>query len=114
MTAPTKGYIIAFVGITLWSTTGILIGYLIDNYHMPPLLLSFWRSVLVCTVLVLALFVIRRSLLHVEKRRIGFYVFYGLVLAIFNSVWVVSVQANGAAVATVLAYSSAGFTAILA
>jgi drug/metabolite transporter (DMT)-like permease len=35
-------------------------------------------------------------------------------LAVFNSIWALSVKANGAAVATVIAYSSAGFTAILA
>jgi drug/metabolite transporter (DMT)-like permease len=35
------------------------------------------------------------------------------VLAIFNSLWTLSVALNGAAVSTVLAYSSAGFTALL-
>lgn len=81
---------------------------------MPALLLAFWRNLLVCVALVLTLSLIRRSLLTIRVSQIGFYVFYGLVLALFNSIWVLSVQANGAAVATVLAYSSAGFTAILA
>ena len=40
-------------------------------------------------------------------------VLYGLVLAIFNSLWTLSVALNGAAVSTVLAYCSAGFTALL-
>ncbi len=40
-------------------------------------------------------------------------VFYGLTLAIFNSMWTFSVQFNGAAVATVLAFSSPAMTAIL-
>jgi drug/metabolite transporter (DMT)-like permease len=35
------------------------------------------------------------------------------VLAIFNAMWTLSVALNGAAVSTVLAYSSAAFTAIL-
>jgi drug/metabolite transporter (DMT)-like permease len=38
---------------------------------------------------------------------------YGLTLAIFNSMWTFSVQYNGAAVATVLAFSSPAMTAIL-
>jgi drug/metabolite transporter (DMT)-like permease len=38
---------------------------------------------------------------------------FGLVLALFNSTWTVSVAYNGAAVSTVLAYSSAAFTAVL-
>jgi len=114
MSRPAKGYIIAISGIIIWSTTGVLISYLITNYNMPALLLAFWRNLLVCVALVPALFLIRPSLLSIRVSQIGFYVFYGLILALFNSIWILSVQANGAAVATVLAYSSAGFTAILA
>ena len=114
MSRLTKGTLIAIIGITFWSTTGVFIAYLVTNYKMPPLLLAFWRNVLVCVALAPALFLIRRSLLSIPKSQIGFYIFYGLLLAVFNSIWTLSVQANGAAVATVLAYSSAGFTAILA
>lgn len=110
----TKGYAIAILGITLWSTTGVFVGYLITNYHMPALLLAFWRNLFVCIALVPALFLLRRSLFRIDASQIRFFVFYGLTLAFFNSIWVLSVQANGAAVATVLAYSSAGFTTILA
>jgi drug/metabolite transporter (DMT)-like permease len=42
-----------------------------------------------------------------------FMVVYGLVVAIFNSMWTLSVQYNGAAVATVMAFSSPAMTAIL-
>ena len=114
MSRLTKGYVIAIIGITLWSTTGVFIGYLVTNYKMPALLLAFWRNVLVCAALFPGLFIIRRSLLRIRVSQIRFYAFYGLILALFNSIWVLSVKANGAAIATVLAYSSAGFTAILA
>lgn len=114
MSQTTRGYGIAITGIVIWSTTGIFIGYLINDYGMPPLLLSLWRNLLVCVAVLSALFVVRRSLLRFEKSQLRFYTFYGLILALFNSVWTLSVQANGAAVATVLAYSSAGFTAIFA
>jgi drug/metabolite transporter (DMT)-like permease len=114
MSRRTKGYIIAIIGITVWSTTGIFIDYLVTHYHMPPLLLALWRNVLVCVALVPALFLTRRSLLYLDHSQIGFYIFYGIILAVFNSIWTLSVKSNGAAVATVLAYSSAGFTAILA
>ena len=114
MSRTTKGYVIALVGITIWSTTGVLIGYLVTHYPLPALLLALWRNVLVCAALGPALLLVRRSVLRVSRAHLGFFVGYGLVLAVFNSIWVLSVQANGAAVATVLAYSSAGFTAILA
>jgi len=114
MSRLTQGYIIAIIGIAVWSTTGIFIDYLVTHYHMPALLLALWRNVLVCVALVPALFFLRRSLLYIERSQLGFHIFYGFVLAVFNSIWTLSVKANGAAVATVLAYSSAGFTAILA
>jgi DME family drug/metabolite transporter len=114
MSHTTKGYVIAIVGITFWSVTGILISYLLSNFDIPALLLAFWRDLFVCVALVPTLFLIRRSLLRIRVSQIKFFAFYGLILAIFNSIWSLSVKANGAAVATVIAYSSAGFTAILA
>lgn len=114
MSRLTKGYIIAIIGIVIWSTSGIFMGYLITNYKMPALLLAFWRNLLVCAALVPILFLTNRSLLYINRSQIGFYAFYGLILALFNSIWALSLLANGAAVATVLVYSSAGLTAILA
>jgi drug/metabolite transporter (DMT)-like permease len=114
MSRSTKGYLIAILGITIWSITGVLIGYLITSCAMPALLLAFWRNLLVCVALAPVLFVVRRSLLYIDGSQIGFYAFYGLILAVFNSIWTLSVEANGAAVATVLAYSSTGFTAVFA
>jgi drug/metabolite transporter (DMT)-like permease len=49
----------------------------------------------------------------VGRKHLLYLVIYGLVLAIFNSLWTLSVVFNGAAVSTVLAYCSAGFTALL-
>jgi drug/metabolite transporter (DMT)-like permease len=114
MSRTTQGYLIALTGIVIWSTTGVLIGYLVTHYALPPLLLALWRNLLVCAVLAPTLLLVRRSALRLNAAQLRFFVGYGLVLGIFNSMWVLSVQANGAAVATVLAYSSAGFTALLA
>jgi len=114
MSGKSKGYIIALIGITFWSTTGIFIGYLITNYHLPALVLAFWRNALVCVVLMPVLFLVRRSLVQINSNQIGFFIFYGLILALFNSIWTLAVETNGAAVATVLGYSSAGFTALIA
>ena len=114
MSRTTKGYLFAIIGVTFWSFTGILISYLVTNFEIPALLLAFWRDLFVSIALVAALFLIRRSLLRISASQIKFFVYFGLVLAVFNSIWTLSVKANGAAVATVIAYSSAGFTAILA
>jgi drug/metabolite transporter, DME family len=114
MSCQTKGYLIALIGIAIWSATGVLIGFLVTNYAIPVLVLALWRDLLVCVILFPVLFLIRRSLLRISASQVYFFIFYGLILSVFNSIWTLSVKVNGAAVATVLAYSSAGFTAILA
>jgi len=114
MSKLTKGYTIAIIGIVMWSTTGVFISYIVTTYKMPALTLAFWRNLFVCAALAPIFFLFRRPLLGLSRSQIRLYITYGLVLAIFNSIWVLSVQENGAAVATVLAYSSAGFTAIFA
>ena len=67
MSRSAKGYLIALVGITFWSTTGVFISYLITNYKMPALLLALWRNLLVCIALVPVLFFVRRSLLLIPR-----------------------------------------------
>src|SRR5512137_2312305 len=59
----TRGYTIAVVGIAIWSTTAILIGYLSEQYHLPPLVLAFWRDLFAAIALALGLLAFRRSLL---------------------------------------------------
>lgn len=108
-----RGYAIAFVATVLWSTTGVLISYLSRTYQLPSLVLAFWRDLFVALGMVLGLLVLSRARFHLARSQWGFMVLYGLTLAVFNSMWTFSVQYNGAAVATVLAFSSPAMTAIL-
>jgi len=109
----TQGYMICLAGTTLWSFTAIFIRYLIVTYQMPALVLAAWRDLLVALALAAVFVVFRRPLLHPGRQNLGFMLVYGLVLALFNSLWTISVVYNGAAVSTVLAYSSAAFSAVL-
>jgi len=109
----TRGYTVGLVSAALLSTTSILIRHLTQTYHMPPLVLAFWRDGFVILTLVPVLGLLRPLLLRVKHQHLPYLVLYGLVLAIFNSLWTFSVALNGAAVATVLGYSSAAFTALL-
>ena len=77
------------------------------------MVLAFWRELFVALTLLPILALIRPSLLRVERKDLRYLLIYGLVLAIFNSTWTLSVALNGAAISTVLAYCSAGFTALL-
>jgi drug/metabolite transporter (DMT)-like permease len=109
----TKGYLIAIVGTAIWSATAVFIRYLTQVYQMPPLVLAFWRDLLVSVALSLVLRAIAPALLRVDRRHLYFLLLYGFILSIFNSLWTVAVALDGAAVATVLAYSSPAFTALV-
>lgn len=110
----TQGFLIAITGTVIWSTTAIFIRYLNEAYSMPALVLAFWRDLIVAGALGLIYLVLAPRLLRVERRQLPFLLGYGLVLSLFNSLWSASVAFNGAAVSTVLAYSSSAFTAVLA
>lgn len=109
----TQGYLICILGTLIWSFTAIFIRYLTVNYGLPPLVLAFWRDLFVFLILGGVMLLFAPSRLRLSRGQIGFLVFYGLVLSVFNSLWTFSVALNGAAVSTVLAYSSAAFTAVL-
>jgi len=109
----TRGYAIALLSAVILSTTAIFIRHLTQTYQIPSLVLAFWRDCFVVFTLLPLLGWLRPSLLRLERRHLPYLVVYGFVLAIFNSLWTLSVSLNGAAISTVLAYCSAGFTALL-
>lgn len=109
----TRGYTAAFFSAVILSTTAIFIRYLTQTYHLPALVLACWRDIFVTFSLLIALGLLYPALLRVDRKYLRFLVLFGLVLAVFNSLWTLSVALNGAAVSTVLAYCSAGFTALL-
>lgn len=112
-TTKSRGYTIALTATILWSSTGIIISYLNKTYSLPSFVLAFWRDLFVSFGMVVGLSLFNRPRFHLDRKHWGFMVVYGFVLAVFNSMWTFSVQYNGAAVATVMAFSSPAMTAIL-
>jgi len=110
----TRGILICLAGTAVWSTTAIFIAHLSNHYRLPPLVLAFWRDLFVALGLALGLSLLRPALLRISNPRqnLVFFVAYGFTLAVFNALWTTSVALNGAAVATVLVYSSPAFTAL--
>jgi drug/metabolite transporter (DMT)-like permease len=108
-----RGYPIALIAAVFLSTTAIFIRYLTQTYQVPALVLAFWRDGFVVVTLLPVLGLLRPDLLRVSRAQGVYLLIYGLVLAVFNSLWTLSVALNGAAVATILVYCSAGFTALL-
>ncbi|HCC78651.1 MAG TPA: EamA family transporter [Anaerolineae bacterium] len=109
----TRGYMAALISAGFLSTTAIFIRYLTQSYQMPALVLACWRDFFVALSLLPILGFFRPRLLQVDRKHLAYLLAYGFLLAVFNSLWTLSVTLNGAAVSTVLAYCSAGFTALL-
>lgn len=108
-----RGYAVAILSAAVLSTTAIFIRYLTETFQIPALVLAFWRDVFVVLTLLICLGAMRPGLIRLKKHHLSFLILYGLMLAIFNALWTLSVAENGASIATVLVYSSAAFTAVL-
>jgi drug/metabolite transporter (DMT)-like permease len=109
-----RGYVIALGAAAILSTTAVLIRHLSLAYHLPALVMAFWRDVFVVVTLVPVFGCFRRDLLRVPPSLLPYLSVYGFVLALFNVMWTLSVTINGAAIATVLVYCSGAFTVFLA
>ncbi len=110
----TRGYAIALSGVVVWSWTGILVAYLLRAQAIAPMTLAFWRDLAAAATLLALLAVLRPATLRVARRDLGFLLLYGGALALLNAAWTWSTAWNGAAVSTVLVYSSPAFTAVIA
>ncbi|CAI1829980.1 O-acetylserine/cysteine export protein [Serratia quinivorans] len=108
-----QGYVIAIISAMLLAFTAIIIRVLTEYYHLPTFVLAFWRAALVALVLLPALLLFKPEWARLRRSQIPFYACYGLLLAVFNSLWTLSVALNGASVATILTYCSVGFTVFL-
>ena len=108
-----RGTTIALIAAAVLSTTAVFIRHLTVRYGIPALVLAFWRDAFVVIALLPALALLRPTLLRVPRRHLRYLISFGLVLAVFNAFWTLSVALNGAAVATVLVYTSTAFTAVL-
>lgn len=108
-----RGYVIALASTAVWSASAVFISHLSTRFQMPALVLAFWRDFLVTCTLAGALLLLAPHQLHLQRQHLAFFVLYGFLLAIFNSLWTVSVVLNGASVATVLGYVSPAFTGLI-
>jgi drug/metabolite transporter (DMT)-like permease len=108
-----RGFLVALAAAVVLSFTGILIRMISEDHQLPALILAFWRDCFVVLCALPFLLIFKPKLLKINSREIPFLIGFGAVLALFNILWTLAVTLTGAAIATVLVYSSAGFTAIL-
>jgi DME family drug/metabolite transporter len=104
----------ASTGTAAWATTAIFIRYLLTHYTLTPFTLAFWRDLILSLTLLAVFRLSRPQILRLKRQDVLFLVIYGgVILAIFNASWTVSVAINGAAVSTVMAYCSPAFAVAL-
>ncbi|MGD8823178.1 MAG: DMT family transporter [Anaerolineales bacterium] len=108
-----RGYAIGLLSAAILSTTAIFIRYLSQTYTLPALVLATWRDVFVVVTLAPVLAIVKATYLRIRPKDYLYLMSYGLILALFNALWTTSVALSGAAVGTVLGYSSAAFTTLL-
>ena len=113
LTAANRGYLAALASALFKSLTPLIVHFLSFEFNMPALVLAFWREALVAVILLVLLALFKPALLRGLRAHRPFLLLFGLSLALYNATWTLSVPLNGASVATVLAYSSTAFTALL-
>lgn len=112
---PLRGYAIVLLGTVIWALTGIVIKILLTRYGMDTLSIAFWRVLIVTASLFIALLIVDPNYLRISRRDLGAFFLYGIVgIGVHQIVWISSVQYNGAAVATVVVYTSPAIVAIVA
>lgn len=99
-------------GAALISLVGIFIKILVVDYAQPILVVTFWRNVFVCTMLMAGLKIFKPKHLKAGRKNLPLLAFYGVVLVGLNGIWGGSVYFNGAGVATVLVYVSVPLTVL--
>ncbi|MBI9045854.1 MAG: DMT family transporter [Anaerolineaceae bacterium] len=108
-----KGYMISILAALIFSTSAIFIRFLTETYQIPTLVLAFWRDMFVVLVLGPTLLIINADLLKIPFKQLKYLAGFGLILALYNAIWTYAVVLTGAALATVLVYTSTAFTVLL-
>ena len=111
--AANQGYLAALASAFIKSLTPLIVHFLSFEFLMPALVLAFWREAIVAVLLLVLFLLFKPSLLRGLRPHAPFLAAFGLSLALYNATWTLSVTYNGASVATVLAYLSVAFTALL-
>ena len=107
------GFKVATTSAIICSFASILIRLVSDDYQLPALIIAFWRNLFVVGCALPIFLIFNPKLLRLKKNNLLFLIAFGIVLAIFNILWTLAVTLTGASIATVLVYSSGGFTAVL-
>jgi DME family drug/metabolite transporter len=100
------GYTLATIAAIVWAATGPGISYLLNEYHMQPLALAFWRDAIVALACMGGLLLAGRGRLPAVSRgdMRGFAAIGAISVGVYHALFIISIALNGAAMAIVLIY----------
>lgn len=111
------GYLLCVLAAITWSATSPGLSYLIETYHVPALVLAFWRDAfiaLACLIGMGAVHFLRRApfprLSGAEWRAYG--ITGAISIGVYHALFVLSVALNGAALGIVLIYLYPAFVTL--
>ncbi|HSR33426.1 MAG TPA: DMT family transporter, partial [Anaerolineae bacterium] len=110
-----RGYLVVLSAAALWSTSGMLIRWILADSAFSALSLAFWRDLATCLCLGGGLALLRRSWLQVAWRDVPWLAALGAFsIGGFHVLWNLAVVEIGYAVATILLYSAPAFVSLMA
>lgn len=111
------GYLLAISSAAVWSLTSPGISYLIDTHGIAPLVVAFWRDVLVAaaclSAIMIAIALGRRTRPQLSRSDWSGFTLTGIFsIGIYHALFASSIALNGAALGIVLIYLYPAFVTL--
>lgn len=110
-----RGYLCIVIAAVLWSTIGLLVRGLYEQYGLSALTIAFLRAGVGAVVMVVVLALTRRAWLRVARRDWLFFIAYGaLGISAFYWLYAQAIIQTGVTMAVVLLYTAPAFVTLIA
>jgi len=110
-----RGYLFVVIAAMLWSTIGLLVRVLHDEYGLPALTLAFLRAGVAAIIALGVLVLARRDQLRVTRRGLGLFVVYGVIgIGAFYWLYANAIIQTSVTMAVVLLYTAPAFVTLIA
>lgn len=98
-----------------WSTSGIFISLIVQNWDVSAVSLAFWRDISTFVTLLIGIAVFKPTLLRVKRKDLPWLMSMGAIsIGFFHVLWNTAVILIGAAVSTVIQCNAPIFVTIMA
>lgn len=109
------GLALVVLATACWSTSGILINWVVSGSGISAVGLAFWRDFTTFSVLLIGFGLFRPGLLKVKRRDLPWLAAMGAIsIGSFHVLWNTNVLLNGASIATVIQCNAPIFVTLMA